>query len=153
MELIFQYMPGFMLVFCRISSFFLVAPIFSARNVPNSFKVGIGFFLSFITFTAMGLETVVFDASFVIAIMRELLIGVLLGFIAYMYFTALQIAGTFIDIQIGFSMANIFDPITGTSSPILGNFKYVLAVLLFLTFNGHHYFGDRGKLSVGPAFK
>ncbi len=48
-------------------------------------------------------------------------------------------AGSFMDMQIGFGMASIIDPITGVSSPLLGNLKFMLAIELFLTFNGHHY--------------
>ena len=36
------------------------------------------------------------------------------------------------DIQIGFGIANVIDPMTGAQSPMLGNLKYMIAVLLFL---------------------
>lgn len=36
-------------------------------------------------------------------------------------------------------MANVLDPMTGASSPLTGNFKFALAVLLFLSINGHHH--------------
>ncbi len=39
----------------------------------------------------------------------------------------------------GFGIANVIDPMTGAQSPILGNLKYIIALLLFLSFNGHHY--------------
>jgi flagellar biosynthetic protein FliR len=64
---------------------------------------------------------------------------VLLGFLAYLFFTAVQIAGSFMDIQIGFGIANVIDPMTGASAPLLGNLKYMIAMLLFLSFDGHHY--------------
>lgn len=44
------------------------------------------------------------------------------------------------DTQIGFGIANIIDPMTGASSPMLGNFKFMVAIMLFLAFDGHHYF-------------
>jgi len=43
------------------------------------------------------------------------------------------------DMQIGFAMANVIDPNTGTSAPLLGNFKYMVITVLFLMLNGHHY--------------
>ncbi|MNC12746.1 Flagellar biosynthetic protein FliR [compost metagenome] len=55
---------------------------------------------------------------------------------------AIQTAGSFIDIQIGFGIANVIDPMTGTSAPVIGNFKYLIATLLFLSMNGHHYLLD-----------
>ena len=68
-----------------------------------------------------------------------MLVGVLLGFLAYIFFTVVQTAGSFMDMQIGFSMASVIDPLTGVSTPMLGNLKYMIAVLLFLSFDGHHY--------------
>lgn len=75
-------------------------------------------------------------------IAREILIGLLLGFIGYLMFMAIQTAGSFIDIQIGFGIANVIDPMTGTSAPVIGNFKYMIALLMFLSMNGHHHLLD-----------
>lgn len=72
-------------------------------------------------------------------VIREVLIGILLGFVAYLFFTVTQIAGSFVDMQMGFGIANVVDPMTGAQSPILGNLKFFLAVLTFLAIDGHHY--------------
>ncbi len=138
MELILQSFSGFMLVFCRITAFFVTAPVFSSRNVPTSFKIGFSVFVAFLTFSGLGLQPVPMDALYVLSIFKEILVGLLLGFIGYMFFAVIQTAGSFIDMQMGLSMANILDPMTGTSSPLIGNMKYMLAMLLFLSFNGHH---------------
>ncbi|NHN28368.1 flagellar biosynthetic protein FliR [Paenibacillus agricola] len=141
MEWIQQYFPSFMLFFCRISSFFVVVPVFSARNVPNHFKIGLAFFVALMAFSVVGTSTLAsFDSLYIISICREILVGLFLGFVAYMFFTVVQVAGSFIDIQIGLAIANVFDPLTGASSPIIGNLKYMIAMLLFLSFNGHHLF-------------
>ncbi|WNQ14228.1 flagellar biosynthetic protein FliR [Paenibacillus aurantius] len=139
MEPILQAFPSFLLVFCRIAAFFVAAPVFSARNVPTPFKLGISFFVSLIVLTLVSGAPVPMDGNYVLSILKETLIGLLLGFVAYVFFAAVQIAGSFVDIQIGFSIANIIDPMTGAGSPILGNLKYMLATVLFLAFNGHHY--------------
>lgn len=140
MEWVVQYFPGFLLFFCRITSFFVVSPIFNAQNVPNQLKVGLAVFVSFIAFVGAGIATpVTIDSMYWLLIAREILVGVFLGFIAYIFFTVVQIAGAFIDIQMGFGIANVIDPLTGASSPVLGNLKYIIATLLFLSFNGHHY--------------
>jgi len=139
MDVLTQFLPGFMLYFCRIASFFVVAPVFSAKNVPVQFKIGIAFFVTLMAFTIVGnSEPIPMDALYLLSVIREILVGLVLGFIAYLFFTAVQIAGAFIDIQMGFGIANVIDPMTGASSPVLGNFKYVIATLLFLAFNGHH---------------
>ncbi|TVY10643.1 flagellar biosynthetic protein FliR [Paenibacillus cremeus] len=140
MESLLQYFPGFLLCFCRIGSFFIISPVFSAQNVPAQMKIGLAFFVAFIAFFAIGTAAPVeMDSFYILSIIREILVGLCLGFIANLFFTVVQIAGGFIDIQMGFGIANVIDPMTGASSPVLGNLKYIIAMLLFLTFNGHHY--------------
>ncbi|CAH1056165.1 Flagellar biosynthetic protein FliR [Paenibacillus pseudetheri] len=138
-----QSLPVFLLIFCRITAFFVVVPVFSSQGVPTTFKIGISFFVALVVFSANGTGiTIPQDFSYILLIMREVLIGLLLGFIGYLMFMAIQTAGSFIDIQIGFGIANVIDPMTGTSAPILGNFKYMIALLMFLSMNGHHHLLD-----------
>lgn len=143
METLLQSFPVFLLIFCRISAFFVVVPVFSSRSMPTTFKIGLSFFIALVVFSSRGTGiTVPQDLSYILLIAREVLIGLLLGFIAYLMFMAIQTAGSFIDIQIGFGIANVIDPMTGASAPIIGNFKYMIALLMFLSMNGHHYLLD-----------
>lgn len=143
MEWLEQSVPVFMLIFCRITSFFVVAPIYTARGVPTTFKIGISFIVTVLVFLTFGLgQTVAQDMSYVLLIIQEVLIGLLLGFTAFLMMAVVQTAGGLIDIQIGFSMANVIDPITGVSTPLIGNFKYMMALLVFLNMNGHHFLLD-----------
>ncbi len=138
-----QSWPVFLLIFCRITSFFVAAPVFSSRNVPNVFKIGMAFFVSLVVFSSQGTSVkVAGDLTIVLLILQEVLVGLLLGYLAYLMLMAIQIAGSFLDLQIGFSIANVIDPMTGSSAPLLGNFKYMIALLLFLSMNGHHYLLD-----------
>lgn len=143
MDILLQSVPVFLLIFCRITAFFVVVPVFSSQGVPTTFKIGISFFVALVVFSASGTGiTIPQDFSYILLIFREVLIGLLLGFIGYLIFMAIQTAGSFIDIQIGFGIANVIDPMTGTSAPIFGNFKYMIALLMFLSMNGHHYLLD-----------
>ncbi|RKP55472.1 flagellar type III secretion system protein FliR [Cohnella endophytica] len=140
MELIMQVLPGFMLVFCRITSFFVVAPIFSSRVIPRTVKVGLAFFISLIVFLTVGFDTkVTMDATYILIVLREIFAGLIIGYTSYLFFTVVQTSGAMMDMQMGFGMANIVDPITGVTAPIMGNFKFMLMMLVFLSLNGHHY--------------
>lgn len=140
MNAVGRLFPAFLLVLCRISAFFVVAPVFSSRNIPAPFKIGLAFIISLIVFLTVGFDTkVTADANYILAVIREVLAGLLIGYVAYLFFAAVQTAGAFIDMQIGFAIANIVDPMTGTTAPIMGNFKYMLMILVFLSMNGHHY--------------
>jgi flagellar biosynthetic protein FliR len=141
MEQVTAFLPAALLILFRITSFFIVAPVFSFRNVPTSFKLGLSVFVTLLTFSVVGTKAAVqFDSMYVLLVIREIMVGLLLGFLATMFFNAVQIAGSFMDLQIGFGIANIIDPMTGASSQLIGNLKFLLAVMLFLSFDGHHLF-------------
>ncbi|MHA7963045.1 flagellar biosynthetic protein FliR [Paenibacillus sp. CAU 1782] len=140
MSAIAQGAPIFLLIFCRITAFFVVAPIFSSRSVPNTFKIGLGFFISLMVYLTYGVgESAMPNEEYVLAVLREIIIGVLLGFVVYLFFAIVQMAGGIMDLQIGLAMANVVDPHTGISAPLMGNFKYMLMLVVFLMMNGHHY--------------
>jgi len=139
MDLIYHYLPIFLLVFVRMTSFFLTAPIFSTRGVPNQVKIGLGFLLAVISFSYIPSTTAIpLDLFFIVHVLKEVLVGLILGFICEMVFFTIQIAGGLMDLQMGLAMANIIDPRTGTYVPITGTFKNILATLYFLSINGHH---------------
>lgn len=143
METLLQGISVFMLIFCRMTAFFVVAPIFSSRSVPNTFKVGFSGIIALIILLTIGTQqTVPNDLNYVLYIIREVLVGLLMGYVANLIFNVIQMAGSFIDIQIGFGIANVIDPMTGASAPVLGNLKYIIATLVFLSMNGHHYLID-----------
>jgi flagellar biosynthesis protein FliR len=140
MDIVIQAFPAFLLVFCRFTSFFVVAPVFSSRTFPMTIKLGLAFFVSMIVFLTIGFDTsVTADASFIVAIIREIFAGLIIGYTSYLFFTVVQTSGALMDMQMGFGIANIIDPVTGVSSPIMGNLKYMLMILVFLSLNGHHY--------------
>lgn len=142
-ELIVHGISVFMLIFCRMTAFFVVAPVFSTRSVPASFKIGISGIISLFILLMQGVnQPVPVDMEYILLILREILIGLLIGYVAYMIFAVIQTAGSFIDIQIGFGIANVIDPMTGTTAPVIGNFKYIFATLIFFSINGHHYLLD-----------
>lgn len=138
LEMIYQSIPGFMLVLFRISAFFFSSPIFSFRGVPTQLKIGLAFFASLLTFLAMDFDPMALDGIYMLSIIKEILIGLLLGFAATLFFTVVQVAGSFIDLQMGFMMAKLIDPITGGQSPVMANLKFFIATLLFLALDGHH---------------
>lgn len=134
-----QHLPVFILAMIRIMSFLVTVPIFSYRNIPSGYKIGLGFFLALLitpSIQVQGLQII--DEYFILLAMKEVVVGLSVGFIAAMIFYAIQIAGGFIDLQMGFAMANVFDPQTGIQTPITGRYFYIFAILLLLSINGHH---------------
>jgi flagellar biosynthetic protein FliR len=131
----------FLLVFARISGIFTAAPIFGSRNLPIYLKAGMALIFSFIIFPLIYSQQTVIPASFfgyIVIVASEYLLGLIFGFISSLIMAAVQMAGHLLDMQIGFGIVNVFDPQFGQQIPLLGNFKYILALLIFLATNGHH---------------
>lgn len=143
MTFILEMLPYFLLMLVRITSFFLVAPLFSMRGVPTPFKVGLAFFITLLAFSgSVTEEPIIIDGFYLFLIIKELFIGIALGFTAAIVVYTVQVAGAFIDFQMGFALANVMDPQTGTQVPIIGHFKYMLALLFLLVVDGHHLMLD-----------
>ncbi|MCL5677315.1 MAG: flagellar biosynthetic protein FliR, partial [Firmicutes bacterium] len=77
-------------------------------------------------------------SGWALAALKEVAVGLVMGYVANLVFVAAQVAGGFLDIEVGFGITNIIDPHTGQSLPLVGNFLQLLAFLLFLLTNGHH---------------
>ncbi|MBP1913642.1 flagellar biosynthetic protein FliR [Lederbergia galactosidilyticus] len=131
-----------LLVFMRISAFFVSVPLFSYRTIPTIFKIGFSFILAVLVYYTLDVTSIPIDGTYLLLILKEAIIGLLLGFIAYMMLSAIQIAGGFIDFQMGFAIANVIDPQTGAQSPLMGQYLYMFSLLFLLAVNGHHLIID-----------
>jgi flagellar biosynthetic protein FliR len=139
---ILQGLPAFLLIFIRVVSFFVTIPIFSYRNIPNVLKIGLAFFLAWIMYFTIHPEPVPIDTMFFLLLMKEALVGLAIGLIAMILMDAVRVAGGFIDLQMGFAIANIFDPQTEVQSPLVGNYLYMVAILFLLSVNAHYLLID-----------
>lgn len=137
-----SYIPTFMLVFARVLAFFVTLPLFSYRTIPTMFKIGFSFFLSLVIVSNMGSTFIQVDHVFIFLLLKEVLVGLLIGLIAFIILSAVQIAGGFIDFQMGFAVANVIDPQTGAQSPLIGQYFYIFALLFLLSVNGHYLLID-----------
>lgn len=135
-------LPVFLLILIRVTSFFVTVPLFSYRNIPNSHKVGLAFFLAYLMFLTLERPDLTINEVYFMLILKEILVGLLIGLVAFIILSAIQIAGGFIDFQMGFAIANVIDPQTGVQSPIIGQYLYTFAILLLLAVNGHYLLLD-----------
>lgn len=133
----------FLLIFARLSGIFSTAPIFGARNVPVMVKAGLSLLISYILLPLLFQPSVIIPEAllpYVAVVIGEFLIGLIMGFACSFIFHGIQMAGTLLDMQIGFGIVNVIDPQFGQQVPLIGNFKYILAILVFLASNSHHLF-------------
>lgn len=132
---------AFILVLVRMTGLFVISPIFGRRNIPAYFKIGFAFFLALILVNTTDVSIPEYGESiygYALIVTKEFLVGLTIGYISYMVFSAIYIAGQLIDMHIGFGMVNVLDPMSNIQIPITANFYYIITLLLFLQMNGHH---------------
>ncbi len=128
----------FMLLFARVSGVFVFFPFFSHNNIPVVIKATLSFFLTMFLFPLAKLDTPQYNTFFILQILSEALLGMISGIILQMLFAIIQMAGEQISFTMGFTMASIVDPGSGANMPITSQFLYLIALLVFLAFDGHH---------------
>jgi len=133
---------SFLLIFGRLSGLFLSAPILSSRQVAGRVKVLIIVLLSAVMACFIPVSYAVDingPAYFLAALAVEIAVGYTIGFIAYIVFAAIQLAGQVMDMQMGFAIVNVVDPQSGTQIPLMGNLIQLMALFMYLAVDGHHY--------------
>lgn len=128
----------FLLVLARVGGIFTSAPVFGGKLVAPKVRVLIAVSLTFI-FTPMAhysgnMELI----PFAIAFLREVVIGLVIGFVAYLVFSAVEIAGSYLDMHIGLGFTAMVDPMTTNRTSALGRLFNLIGTLVLFAVNGHH---------------
>lgn len=133
----------FLLVLVRASAIFLVAPILGNATTPARVRVGLALLLAVIFTPFLMKQPLAVDVSspfpLAIAVLQELTVGFLIGFLAQLLFVSMQLAGQVVGMQMGFGLANVFDPTSHAQVSVLSQFYLFLGVLVFLLLDGHHW--------------
>ena len=128
-----------LLLFLRVSGLTLSSPIFGRENIPPAVKISYSLALTYFFFTMLPAGGPVAYSglfAFVLLCAKELLIGLVLGYLLTLFFSAAFTAGQLIDMQMGFGMANVFDEQSNASVPMLGNLLNVMMMLVFIASDG-----------------
>ncbi len=131
----------FFLILGRVSGVFLLAPILSSKNIPPMTKLGLALLTSMILLPLVKQPTAALSTQFVVFSLymgKEILAGLIIGYASTLVFLGIMVAGQIIDFQMGFGIVSLIDPVTNIRTAIMGQFKYLVSLLLFLVVNGHH---------------
>lgn len=125
--------------FFRLLGLFMTAPLFSESGIPARVKVGLAALLSFNLAPLVDVPSLAHSNAYqiLILVLMQTLIGVLMGLTMRMVFAAVQTAGEFIGLQMGLSFASFFDPATGANTAVLARLLNIVAMLLFISVDGH----------------
>lgn len=129
----------FLLVLARVSGLVSSAPILGDAQVPGRIKAALAVLLSFVLVQIPSVAHGTAPTSmlpFSIAVLGQLIIGLVLGFVARLAFFALQTAGGIISLVMGLSVAAVLDPLTHSSDSPLSELYMVVAGMTFLAVRG-----------------
>lgn len=132
----------FLFIFVRIISAFSTAPVFKNKSIPVLAKIALSLVTTYLIFVFIEKEAIQIEVTiwFITTnVLKEIITGVLLGFSINLVFYAISFAGTLIGFDIGLGMANVFNPSEEINNNVLGQYLYILAILVLLLINGHHY--------------
>jgi flagellar biosynthetic protein FliR len=134
---------SFIVVLFRVSGIMIFAPFYSNGAFPSQIRVVFPLVLA-VTLAPMvpqGQFAESMDLSQgIIAVLGELLVGMIIGLTASFIFGALQLAGQIIGFQLGLSMVNVIDPQSQVENSVISILHNFIGIMLFLLMNGHHWF-------------
>lgn len=138
-ELTEPMLASYVLIVVRLSTALVVMPMFGARGVPPHTKIGLALFMALILVPMQGpLDLPPGIGVLMVAVIREAIVGLAIGFAIMLTFQGLELAGSLAGLQMGMGLGQVLDPLTGASSTALRRFYAVLATLVFFMINAHH---------------
>ncbi len=139
LDALLNFIPVFVLVLFRIAGFMVFAPLFGSSRIPKRVRA------LFAIILAVGLTATVSPPhqlpqtswGVAVGIGGEICFGFAMGMILSFVFIAAQWAGEMIGQQMGFNLAETFDPQFAQSSSLVGDMYYMLTLVVFLFIGGH----------------
>lgn len=110
-------------------------------NVPNRVKIGFSFCLAIMVYSLFPDMSVEYNGmiEYAIIVVQEVIVGILLGVVSSFCVQIIMFSGKIIDMDIGISMAQLYDPTTRIQVGIMGNFYYYMMMLLLIISGMHQY--------------
>lgn len=131
----------YLLVLVRVSSLIMSAPVFSYRSIPMRIRAALSVFVSLVVIAAIPVIPLEYSGvlGYSVLILKEMLLGVTLGLMCNLCFYIVSFSGQLMDMEMGLSMASMFNPMMNMQISITGNiYTYLLLITMVIT-NMHYY--------------
>lgn len=142
----FDYTLGqlqiYLMVVLRTAGILFVAPVFGAKRIPVQLKIWLSLLIALAVTPTVAHNMVILPAhllAYTVLLIEEVLWGILIGFACLLLFMGVQFSGQIVGLQMGFGIVNVIDPQSSAQVSIIGQFQYLLAILIFLAIDGHHF--------------
>lgn len=134
-----DFLVIFGLALARVSSAVSLAPFLGGRAVASNIKIGLSVMVTALLMPGLARgQSPPGDALLVVALLvKEVMIGVTIGFLAQLMMYAVQTAGALIDVQRGMDQPGLHVPQLAGNVSAMGLFQFQLALVIFLFLNGH----------------
>lgn len=124
----------------RVSTLFIMSPVFP---FPDSAVMPRVFFALSLSLALVGTlqlapAVAITPASVLSGVFAEIALGTVLSFAVHAAFGAFAVAGKIVDIQAGFGIGSVYDPVTRAGSPVFARLFNMVGVAVFFGMNGHH---------------
>lgn len=142
--LIIQHWPEvavFVLVFGRTMGLIVGAPFWGSRVVPMPVRVWVAVLLAVAVYPLAKVAALPADMSILslfLSLSGEIFFGLMLGWLAQLFFAGIRLAGQEIEIKTGLSLIQLIDPHEGGQSGVFAAFLESMAGIVFFALNGHH---------------
>lgn len=133
------WIAAFIFPLARILAFIAAAPLWSNAGIPRRTRLILAIAIAVAVTPSLPPMPAVQPASLsgLWILLQQMLIGIGMGFATKIVFTAFDMAGEFIGFQMGLGFATFYDPLSASQTPVISEFIGLLALLLFLSMNGH----------------
>jgi flagellar biosynthetic protein FliR len=136
---ILSQVASFFLPLIRISAMFAAVPLFSLRGVPPRVRLILAAAMTFVVMpllpTLPSIDMLSYE-GLMIAV-QQVIIGLVIGFIVQMVFSAVSFAGQSIALSMGLGFASVVDPQNGQQVPVVSQIYTMTGTLVFLGLDGH----------------
>ncbi|MFT4613156.1 MAG: flagellar biosynthetic protein FliR [Bacteroidia bacterium] len=125
--------------FLRISAMFLASPIFSAPSLPVRVRILLAAAITALIVPLLPAPPAVdmLGPAGILLAGQQVIIGIAMGFLVQLVFSAVVIAGQTLSMSMGLGFAMAVDPQNGVQVPVISQLYMIFATLIFLGVNGH----------------
>ena len=141
----------------RVAGLMVFCPFLGSNAIPARLKAVLVVVITIILYPLRGGMSLDLNSwHWAGVLLSEAVIGLMLGLAANLMMEAPMMAGQILGVQMGYSLATLFDPQTQADTPVLGEFHRLAALLIFLQLDVHHWLlravaASFGYLPAGTA--
>ena len=133
------WIATFFFPLARILALLAAAPPFNNAGLTTRVRLVLGLTIAVAIAPALPPMPAIEPASGLglLILAQQMIIGLAMGFALRLVFSAVDLAGMMISTQMGLGFATAYDPQSASQTPVVSEFIGLLALLMFLSIDGH----------------